>query len=83
METLKEHLRNFKLADMLMALEERPTYANDKQLSYLQFLELLCEDEFNNRNDNSYKKRYAKAKFPTHKMIEDFDFSFQSSLNKK
>lgn len=83
METLKEHLRNFKLAGMLMAFEERITYANDKQLSYQQFLELLCEDELNNRNDNSYKKRYAKAKLPAHKTIEDFDFSFQPSLNKK
>ncbi len=83
METLKEHLRNFKLAGMMMAIEERVTYANDKQLSYQQFLELLCEDELNNRNDNSYKKRYAKAKLPAHKTIEDFDFSFQPSLNKK
>lgn len=83
METLKEHLRNFKLAGILMALEERIAYANDKQLSYQQFLELLCEDELNNRNDNSYKKRYAKAKLPAHKTVEDFDFSFQPSLNKK
>ncbi len=83
METLKEHLKNFKLAGMLMALEERITYANDTHLPYQQFLELLCEDELNNRNDNSYKKRYAKAKLPAHKTIEDFDFSFQPSLNKK
>ena len=83
METLKSQLRNFKLAGMLMVLEERVAYANDKQLSYQQFLELLCEDELNNRNDNSYKKRYAKAKLPAHKTIEDFDFSFQPSLNKK
>ena len=83
METLKENLRNFKLAGMLMSLEERVAHANDKQLSYQQFLELLCEDELNNRNDNSYKKRYAKAKLPAHKTIEDFDFSFQPSLNKK
>src|SRR4029078_2178165 len=83
MDMLKEHLRSFKLAGMMMALEERVTYANSKQLSYPQFLELLCEDELNNRNDNSYKKRYAKAKLPAHKTIEDFDFSFQPSLNKK
>jgi DNA replication protein DnaC len=83
MEALKERLRNFKLAGMLMSFEERVAYANDKQLSYQQFLELLCEDELNNRNDNSYKKRYAKAKLPAHKTVEEFDFSFQPSLNKK
>lgn len=83
METLKQNLRDFKLAGMLMTLEERMAYANDKQLSYEQFLSLLCEDESNNRKDNSYKKRYVKAKLPAHKTAEDFDFAFQPSLNKK
>lgn len=83
METLRKTLRDFKLAGMLMTLEERIAYANDKQLSYQQFLEFLCEDEANNRKDNSYKKRYIKAKLPAHKTIEDFDFAFQPSLDKK
>lgn len=83
MEALKQTLRDFKLAGMLMTLEERISYANDKQLSYQQFLGLLCEDEVNNRKDNGYKKRYVKAKLPAHKTVEDFDFAFQPSLNKK
>lgn len=83
METLKQNLRDFKLAGMLMTLEERIVYANDKQLSYPQFLSLLCEDETNNRKDNGYKKRYMRAKLPAHKTVEDFDFAFQPSLNKK
>jgi DNA replication protein DnaC len=83
MEALKQNLRDFKLAGMLMALEERIVYANDKQLSYQQFLSLLCEDEANNRKDNGYKKRYMKARLPAHKTVEDFDFAFQPSLNKK
>ena len=37
----------------------------------------------NNRKDNSYKKRYAKAKLPAHKTIEEFDFTFQPSIDKK
>lgn len=83
METLKQNLRDFKLAGMLMTLEERMAYANSQQLSYQQFLSLLCEDEANNRKDNGYKKRYVKAKLPAHKTVEDFDFAFQPSLNKK
>ena len=63
METLKEHLRTFKLAGMLMAVEERMTYANDKQLSYGQFLELLCEDEANNRNDIVTRSGTQKQSF--------------------
>ena len=50
---------------------------------YIEFLELLMEDEHNNRRDNSYKKRYAKAKLPSGKRVEDFDFTFQPSIDKK
>ena len=83
MNTLKSRLKEFKLAGIFANLDERLSYAKDRSLSYTEFLELLLEDETNNRSQNSYKKRYAKAKLPTHKTIEDFDFAFQPSINKK
>ncbi len=72
---LKSDLRKFKLSGIVNCVEERIKYANDNSLSYQEFLQILCEDELNNRKDNSYKKRYSKAKIPSHKTIEDFDFS--------
>lgn len=83
MNMLKTRLREFKLAGMVNSIEERIKYADDNSLSYGQFLELLCEDEENSRKDNSYKKRYNKAKLPSHKTIESFDFTFQPSIDKK
>lgn len=83
MNMLKARLREYKLSGIYNSLEERLDYANEKGLSYIEFLELLLEDENNNRRDNSYKKRYAKARFPAHKTIEDFDFSFQPSIDKR
>lgn len=83
MNLLKSRLRDFKLSGIYNSVEERITYANDKNLSYTEFLELLLEDETNNRRGNSYKKRYSKAKFPYYKTLEDFDYSFQPSINKK
>lgn len=83
MNTLKKRLSEFKLAGMLNSLETRIQYANEKKLSYCQFLEILCEDEANNRKDNSYKKRYSKAKLPCFKTIEEFDFTFQPSIDSK
>ena len=44
---------------------------------------MILEDEVNNRKDNSFKKRYSKAKFLYSKNIEDFDFSFQPSIDKR
>lgn len=80
---LESKLKNFKLAGMANSIEQRIKYANDNSLSYQQFLELLLEDEANNRRDNSYKKRYSKAKLPAHKTLEDFNFNFQPSIDKK
>lgn len=83
MNILKARLKDFKLSGIYNSIEERLSFAKEKDLSYTDFLELLLEDEANNRRDNSYKKRYAKAKFLAHKKIEDFDFSFQPSINKR
>lgn len=83
MQLLKVRLRNFKLSGIYNNLEERLSYAQEKSLSYSEFLELLLEDEENNRRANSYKKRYSRAKLPAHKNIEDFDFSFQPSIDKR
>lgn len=83
MNTLKTRLRNFKLSGIYNSLEERLSYAHEKSLSHVELLELLFEDETNNRMNNSYKKRYGKAKLTSHKTLEDFDFSFQPSIDKK
>ena len=83
MSTVHKRLRDFKLSGMVATLEERLDFANKNQLGYLEFLELLCEDEINNRSSNSYKKRLSKARVPARKTLEDFDFTFQPSLNKK
>jgi DNA replication protein DnaC len=83
MQLVKVRLRNFKLSGIYNNLEERVSYAQEKSLSYSEFLGLLLEDEENNRRANSYKKRYARAKLPAHKNIEDFDFSFQPSIDKR
>jgi DNA replication protein DnaC len=83
MQLVKRRLKNFKLSGIYNNLEERVSYAKEKSLSYGEFLELLLEDEENNRKTNSYKKRYSKARLPAHKNIEDFDFSFQPSIDKR
>lgn len=83
MNTLKSRLRDFKLSGIYNSLEDRLSYAHEKSLSHIELLELLFEDESNNRINNSYRKRYAKAKLSSHKTLEDFDYSFQPSIDKK
>lgn len=83
MQTIKNQLRNFKLSGIHQSVEERIGFAQEKSLSYIEFLSLLLEDEENNRRDNSYKKRCSKSKFPAFKKLEDFDFSYQPSIDKR
>jgi len=83
MNMLKSRLKSFKLSGIYNTVDERLSFAKDKSLSYQEFLELLLEDEENNRRENSYKKRYSRAKLPCLKRIEDFDFSFQPSIDRR
>lgn len=83
MNIIKSRLKEYKLAGIYNSIEERIAYANDKSLSYVDFLNLLLEDETNNRRDNGYQKRYAKAKLPAYKTTNDFDFNFQPSIDKR
>lgn len=83
MNNVKTKLREFKLAGISNNLEERLSLAKERSLSYIDFLELLLDDELNNRQNNGYKKRYGRAKFPAYKTLEDFDFNFQPSIDKR
>lgn len=81
--TLFKDLRNLKLSGIAKTLEVRNEQAIKEKLSYMEFLELLIEDELANRKDNSYKKRFQKAHFPFTKTLEEYDFNLQPTLNRQ
>jgi len=82
-DLLVSKLKNLKLSGVVKTLETRNEEAIKEELSHLEFLELLLSDEFSNRQNNSVKKRMSKAKFPWYKTLEDYNFSYQPSINKK
>mgnify|MGYP001605615932 FL=1 len=75
-------LREFKLSGIIRTLDVRLAEANNQNLSYREFLELLLEDEVNQRSDNKRKRLYGGAHLPFEKGLEDFDFTFQPSVKK-
>ena len=79
--TLTKNLKNLKLSGVVKTVEVRNEQAIKEKLSFMEFLELLIEDELTNRKDNSYKKRFQKAHFPFTKTLEEYDFNFQPTLN--
>lgn len=80
---LAQRLREFRLSGIGKTLEVRIKQAESENLSYTELLGLLLEDEANNRADNRRRKMYKSAKLPFAKGLEDFDFSFQPSINRR
>lgn len=83
MEKIKTKLRDLKLAGMVKTIESRNSYAIENKASYMDFMELLIEDEHVNRLSNSFSKRLSKSKINTQKSLDAFDFNYQPELNKK
>jgi DNA replication protein DnaC len=83
MNNIKTKLRDLKLAGFIKTIENRNQFALENKLSYIDFLELLIDDEYANRMNNSYKKRFNKAKLSLQKNMDNYDFTYQPLLDKK
>ncbi len=65
-----KHLRDFKLSGVARTVPIRLEEAKASTLSHQEFLELLLEDEANQRAENRRKNLYSSAHLPFEKGIE-------------
>lgn len=54
--------------------------AEAEGMSYREFLEILCAEEISHRAQTRITRSVRKAKFPFLRTIEEFDFTFQTSV---
>jgi len=80
---LQQDLRKTRHYHMANSLEEVLQHSKDNDLSYLDFLRRLLDCELDNRRKNRIKRAYRNAKLPGEKLIETFDFNFQTSITKR
>jgi DNA replication protein DnaC len=80
---LESQLKLFRLSGMAKSIAMRLKQAEAQNLSYVELLGLLFEDEVTTRADNKRQRLYKSAKLPFEKGLEDFDFTFQPSINKR
>jgi DNA replication protein DnaC len=66
-------------AHALPMLAER---AREEEWSYEQFAATLLKTEIDSRDSHGGQARIKAARFPAHKTLEEFDFSFQRSIKK-
>jgi DNA replication protein DnaC len=82
-ERLKENLAYLKLNRILEVVDSHNRLAQEKELSYTDYLDGLMAEEAVFRADKGSRTRMKMAHFPVIKTIEQFDYSFQPSLDKR
>jgi len=82
-ESLSKPLRQLRLSGLLQSLDIRLQEAASNQLSHAEFLELIMQDELNIRHQRLIVRRNKTAAFRDKKTLDDFDFSFNSSVKRK
>lgn len=83
MDELIYKMKSIRLSAMSEKLNIRIQEAIANELSYLDFLTNLIDDELTIRRDRLLNKRVKQAKFPYMKTMDDFDFTFNPSINKQ
>jgi len=79
---LETYLKRLKLPTVRDQLKAYIREAEEKQLSYEDFLCALLEQEVHERNAKQIDLRIKKAKFPVTKTLDQYDFSKAPYLNK-
>lgn len=77
---LERKLRSLRLSGIAAALDARNQEAIHHQLAFVDFLELLVEDELSRRRDRLFSRRIKQSHVPAIKNLEDFDWSFNPRL---
>jgi DNA replication protein DnaC len=76
-------LKTLRLGGLLESLDLRLQEAQQASLGYLEFLQLLFQDELERREAKKTHLRLRKACFEQEKTLEGFDFSWMPKLNPK
>ena len=82
-EALQITLRKLRLSGLAQSLDVRLHEAQSHQLSHGEFLELILQDELAVRADRQLERRTRAAMFRDQRTLEDFDFSFNTSIKRK
>ena len=79
---LKHHLKALKLPTMNAECEKIAQRCAADNADHLAFLLQLCELELIERERKAAERRLKAARFPAHKLLDEFDFSARPSINK-
>lgn len=83
LERIRERLNYLGLTRMAEILDARLDEAAKKEVTYLDFLALLVDEEAAARQERTLAARTRLAHLPFRKTLAEFDFSFQPSIDER
>jgi DNA replication protein DnaC len=81
--SLLQTLRKLRLSGLAQSLEVRLSEAAGNRLDHAEFLELILQDELNVRSSRLVDRRVKSAMFREVKHLDEFDFSFNTSIKRR
>ena len=82
-QVLNQTLKQLRLSGLLQTLPVRLQEAAANRLSHSDFLELIVQDELAVRQERVLKRRTKAADFRHLKTLEEFDWQFNPTINRK
>src|SRR5215208_3237623 len=82
-ERLRSALYQLRLSGLAESLDVRLQEAAGHQLSHVEFLELVLQDELNVRQQRQIERRVKSADFRELKALDEFDFAFNPSIKRQ
>jgi DNA replication protein DnaC len=82
-DTLQTTLRQLRLSGLAQTLDVRLQEAAGHHLSHAEFLELILQDELLVRGERLIERRVKMAQFRELKPLDEFDFAFNPSIQRK
>jgi DNA replication protein DnaC len=82
-EKLVTDLKSLRLPAMAEMLDSYAKQAASSSMSYVDFLGGLVSEEVSRKEQRSVQNRIKSARFPVLKSLDDFDYAFQPSIDKK
>jgi len=80
---LEQLLNRLKMDHLQASLDSLCEHASKQDLNYREFLEQALAQEWGGRHQKGLESRLKQARLPWIKTLEQFDFSFQPSIDHK
>ncbi len=80
---LKENLEALKMRHTLEILDNYLEQAIKDDLNIVDILDHIFSEEARSKRQRAYEKQIQMSGFPIKRTLDDFDFSFQPSIDKR